>query len=138
MKNLATYLTFDGNCREAMSFYRDCLGAELNMKPFSEAPFDVPADAKDRVLHARLEKGSWLLLASDTLPGMQFQRGDNFSIWVDCEDQHELESFFTALARNGKITMPLDDAFWGARFGMLRDQFGIHWMLALQQPSKTD
>ena len=140
MKEITTYLTFDGNCRQAMSFYEKCLGAELYMMTFSEAPCDLPPagkEAKDRIMHARLSKGQAALMASDTLPGMPFEQGNNFSISINCESLQELEKFFAAFGENGKVTMPLHDTFWGARFGMLTDQFGVNWMFNFEKPKQA-
>jgi PhnB protein len=134
MKDINAYLTFNGNCREAMTFYQKCLGAELFIMPFSEAPFEVPKEAKDRVLHAKITKGKAVLMASDSMPQQPFQPGTNFSVSIDCENNQEIESYFTALSEKGKITMPLQDAFWGARFGMLTDKFGINWMFNFDKP----
>lgn len=133
MKDINTYLTFDGDCREAMTFYKGCLDAELDIRLFSDIPEEVPAEAKDRVAHARLTKGSAVLMASDTMPGIPFQLGNNFSVSLNCESQREIETFFSALAENGKVTMPLQDVFWGAHFGMLTDRFGINWMFSLEK-----
>lgn len=137
MKEIVTYLNFDGNCRQAMQFYGKCLGAELMLSPFSDAP-GTPPEVKDRIMHARLSKGSSaLLMASDTQPGMPFQPGTNFSVSVHCESVEEIDKFFAALSENGQIAMPLQDTFWGARFGMLKDQFGIHWMFNYEYPKKA-
>src|SRR5262245_31844730 len=116
MKEMITYLNFDGNCREAMTFYERCLGGELQLMPFSEGQFDYPKEAKDRIIHARLARGSAVLMASDTMPGMPFQEGNNFSICINCETLQELEKLFSALGEKGKVTMPLQDTSWGARF----------------------
>lgn len=136
MKEVITYLNFDGDCRAAMEFYKTCLGAELQLMPFSEIPGDFPAKeaAGDRVMHARLTKGSTLLMASDTMPGMPFQQGTNFSVSIGCESLQEIEALFTAMSDKGSVTMPLQDQFWGARFGMLKDQFGVHWMFNFEYP----
>ncbi len=134
MKAVTTYLTFDGNCREAMTFYGNCLGADLHAMPFSDMPGNVPAQAKDRIMHARLIKGTTLLMASDSMPGMPFQQGNNFSVSVECESLEEIERLFAAIGENGAIKMPLQDVFWGARFGMLTDRFGINWMFNFEKP----
>jgi PhnB protein len=134
MKTIDAYLTFDGNCKEAMTFYANCLGAELHLMPFSQTPCDVPADAKERIAHARLSKGQALLMASDTTPGMPLQQGNNFSININCESLAEIEKVFSALGENGKVTVPLHDSFWGARFGMLIDRFGVQWMFNFEKP----
>ncbi len=130
-------MNFNGNCREAMKFYQRCLGGELSIMPFSEAPGDFPKEAKDRVMHARVTKdGTTLLMASDTMPGSNFVQGTNFSISIDCQSAEETDRLFNAFSENGKITMPLQDAFWGARFGILRDQFGINWMFNFEKPKQ--
>jgi len=131
MKEIVTFLHFDGNCREAMQFYKDCFEAELFLLPFSEAPSGLPSpptEALDRIMHATLKKTSTLLMAADILPGAPHQPGDNFAVILDCESLPELEHLFAALAEKGNVTMPLQDTFWGARFGTLTDQFGIRWM----------
>ena len=104
------------------------------MMPFSEAPGNHPPDAKDRIMHARLTNGPAVLMASDTMPGMPFQQGSNFAICVNCQSQEELERFFSAIREKGNVTMPLQDTFWGARFGMLTDQFGVNWMFNFEKP----
>lgn len=134
MKEMTTYLNFDGNAREAMRFYHGCLGGQLLMSPFSEVKLDVPPEAKDRIVHSKLTVGSTTLMASDTLPGMPFHQGNNFSICLSCESSEETERLFTALGSNGTVTMPLQDMFWGARFGMVVDQFGVSWMFNYDKP----
>jgi PhnB protein len=137
MKEFVAYLNFDGNCREAMTFYKKCFDAELHLMPFSEGPGNPPAEAKDRIMHARLQKGSAVLMASDTMPGMTFQQGNNFSIMVPCESVAQVEKLFTAFSENGKITMPVQETFWAARFGMLTDQFGVNWMFNVDKPTSA-
>lgn len=136
MKSLVTYLTFDGNCAKAMKFYQTCLKADLQMMPFSEMPGEVKPDAKDRIMHARLTKGSATLMASDTMPGHPFSQGTNFSISIDCESKQEVDELYKALLQDGKATMPASETFWGAYFGMLTDQFGVAWMFNYDMPAK--
>ena len=131
---LSTYLTFNGNCREAMTFYEKCLGGELKLMTFGDSPMDVPSGAKERIMHAALMNGDNILMASDTMPGMPFQTGNNFSISLNCKTQIETERLFSVLAEDGKITMPLQETFWAERFGMVTDKFGINWMFNLEKP----
>lgn len=126
MKEITTYLTFNGNCREAMTFYAKCLGSELYMMPFSET--------NNRVMHSRIGKEQALLMASDTMEGHPFTQGNNFSVSIACETTAEQDALFSALSAGGKVTMPLQDTFWNARFGMLTDQFGINWMFNFDKP----
>ena len=105
MKGAITYLNFDGNCRDAMTFYGKCLQADPNFTPFSAGPPELPPVVKtapDRILHAELTSGPVVLMASDTLPGMSFQAGNNFSICIDCETQPEMERLFAALSETAR------------------------------------
>ena len=137
MKAINAYLNFDGNCGEAMSFYAQCLGAELTLQTFADAKMTAAPGAESRIIHARLTKGAQELMASDTMPGMPFNQGNNFSVSIDCESYAEQDRFFRALGAGGRTTMPLQDTFWGARFGMLVDRFGISWMFNCEQPTKS-
>ena len=137
MRAFHTYLNFDGNTREAMTFYQKCLDARLSLQTFRDAKMDVPKGAEDRIVHARLEKGDAILMASDTQPGMPFTPGNNFSISIACDSAAEIEKFFTAFGAGGRVTMPLQDTFWNARFGMLTDRFGVNWMFNYELPKKS-
>jgi PhnB protein len=136
MKAMTAYLNFDGTTSEAMKFYQKCLGGDLYLMPFSEVPGDIPPEAKGRTVHARLAVGPLTVMASDIMPGMPFHQGNNFSICVDCESAEEIERLFGALGTGGKPIMPLHDAFWGARFGMVADKFGVSWMFNFEKPKQ--
>lgn len=134
MKELITYLHFDGQAREAMQFYQKSLGGNLMLQSFAEAKMDVPPESKDRIIHAKLTIGSLTLMASDAVQGQASPKGENFSICVLCESVDETEKLFKGIGQNGKVTLPLQDMFWGARFGMIVDQFGIQWMFNYEKP----
>lgn len=130
MKAVTTYLSFDGDCRRAMSFYRECLGAELELNPYPDASGQPSADPAAKIMHAQLIKaGSPILMASDTPHPGSVRTGSNFSIAIQCSSSDEADRMFAALSRDGEVRMPLTDAPWGARFGMLTDQYGVQWML---------
>jgi PhnB protein len=95
-----------------------------------------PPGSEKRVMHARLTKGSLTLMASDTMPGMPFQQGTNFSLTIECETPQEVDQVFAALSAGGKVTMPVQETFWAKRFGMLTDKFGVNWMLDLEKPQQ--
>ena len=129
MKEINAYLTFDGNCAEAMKFYQKCLKADLQIMPFSEMPGGkFPPGSKDRIMHARLHKGNAILMASDTMPGHPFKPGNNFSVSINCETKKEVDEYSSALKESGQVTMPAQETFWGAYFGMVTDKFGTNWM----------
>jgi len=134
MKDMSTYLTFDGNCRQAMEFYKKCLGGELFFMPVGESPVEAPKEAKDRIMHASLKIGSISLLAADSWMNQPLHTGNNFAICIVPESLQETKRLFAALSENGKVGMELQDTFWGAHFGMVVDQFGISWMLNFENP----
>lgn len=130
MKNLNVYLTFSGNCREALNFYKESLNGEIaSLQTFGQAPMPVPDEQKDRVMHAEFRAENVYFMASDGMPGQPVDAGHNISLSLNMDNEKEQEEVFHRLSEGGRVTMPLQDTFWGARFGMLRDKFGIHWML---------
>ena len=134
MNSMTPYLNFDGRTREAMTFYQQCLGGELNIQTFKDAHMDN-GDPKlaERVVHATLRNGKAVLMASDTQPGHPFQQGNNLWVNVDCS-VNELDGFYKKLVQGGKAQMEPQDTFWGARFGMLTDRFGVNWMFNAEKP----
>jgi PhnB protein len=134
MTALVPYLNFDGNCREAMTFYKTCLGADLHLITLGEMDGKTPDAIKDRIMHASLTKGSVSLMASDIMPDMPFQKGTNFSVSVHPESVEEIERVWKAFRDGATIQQKLDDAPWGARFGMLVDKFGVRWMFNYEYP----
>jgi len=135
VKAFLPYLNFDGNTREAMTFYQKCLGAQLEIQTFGDMKAPFPGQ-ENSVMHARLSKGSAVLMASDPMPGTPVLVGNNVWITQDCESVEEIERLFVAFGEGGTVIMPLADQFWGARFGMLTDKFGINWMFNHELPGK--
>jgi len=136
MKNATPYLFFNGNCRQALDFYKKVFGGELHVMTYADAPKEagagnMPEEMKSKVMHAKLTRGNFGFMASDTTEGANF--GDNVYLCVDCESVAEIETLFKSLSEKGKVEMPLNDTFWGARFGTITDQFGIGWMLNFQK-----
>jgi PhnB protein len=129
MAQINAYINFNGNAREAMNFYKECFGGELVMQKVAESPMaaQLPAAIANKILHSYLNSNGIILMASDCM-GETITEGDNIWLNVDCNSDEEIETYFDALARNGKITEPLHQTFLGATFGVLTDQFGINWM----------
>jgi PhnB protein len=130
MKSTTTYLHFNGNCRSAMTFYRDCFGGELEVTPYADAAGTPNTDPNARVQHSKIAReGQPLLMASDNPPGSDASsQGNSCSVFIDCSSNGELDTLFTALSQNGKVTVPPGD-FPNGRFGMCDDSFGISWIL---------
>ena len=139
--SLSTYLTFDGNCREAFEFYRSVFGGEFqSFQTFADAPPDmpVPEGEKDRVMHVSLPVGSSVLMGSDSATGFgpPVVVGNNFSISIEGESREHVDRVFAALSAGGKVVMPLEETFWGAYFGLWTDKFGINWMASYTLPTE--
>lgn len=126
---LITYLTFAGNCEEAMNFYKEALGAEILLfSRMGDSPMEIAENLKGKIMHARMQIGENELYMSDTFDPSSISQGNNVSLSIQTDDTIQLEKLFNSLSAGGKVTMPLADAFWGARFGMFVDKFGINWM----------
>jgi len=127
---LITYVTYAGNCEEAINFYKEALGAEvIQMSRMGDSPMKIAEILKDKIMHARLKIGENVLYMSDTFDPSSVKQGNNVSLSIQIDDTAELEKLFNKLSEGGTVKMPLEDTFWGARFGMFVDKFGIHWML---------
>ncbi|MBK0402121.1 VOC family protein [Adhaeribacter sp. BT258] len=133
MAHLTPYLAFNGNCREAMEFYKTVFGGELQIQTFGQAPVNASEADKSRVMHAQLSSGNFMLMASDGMPDRPVKFGDSVSLSVHTQSKDETDALFKKLSEGGTITMPLENTFWGAYFGMLIDKFGIHWLFNFQQ-----
>jgi len=134
---LNAYLSFNGNCEEAFQFYAQCFGAKIEaMFPHEGTPAaeHVPPEWRSKIMHARLSIGSTVLMGSD-VPPQHFKQPSGFSVNIAVNDVAEAERIFQALAENGTVHQPLQQTFWAARFGMLRDRFGIPWMINCEQAS---
>lgn len=131
MQTLNPYLNFNGQCEAAFKFYEQCFGGKnLALMRFGESPManDVPADFRDKIMHAHLNIGDTALLGSDA-PPERFQKPQGFYVCYGLNDPAEAERVFKALSENGQVQMPLQETFWAPRFGMLMDRFGIQWMI---------
>jgi PhnB protein len=131
MAKLNPYLTFEGNCREAMTFYRDCFGGELKIMTVGESPAaaGMPKESHGDVMHARLESGPIVLMASDRLSPEKAVMGNCDALLVDCASGEEIESLFGKLSRGGVVNSALKKEFWGATYGDITDRFSFRWML---------
>ena len=138
---ISTYLTFDGQAREAFTFYQQVLGGTLELFSFGQAPDaeQFPVDYHDRIMHTCLTLGEQRLMASDTLPG-EFCGGAVYegikgcSISLHPDSVAEGERLFNVLSEGGQVVMPMDKTFWAERFGLCTDRFGVSWMVNCEQP----
>lgn len=139
MQAIIPYLTFKGDCKEAMEFYANCFQGKVEqVSTFSEMKMEVADEFKDKIMHATLKAGDLIIMFSDAIHATEATvKGNSISLSLNFEDKESIQKTFAALEDGGKATMPLQDTSWGAYFGMLSDKFGFHWMLNYDYP-KSD
>jgi PhnB protein len=127
MSKINAYINFKNNCREAMTFYKECIGGELQLIVVNESPMKdmFPPHLQDLILHADLTKGDLTLLGSD-MPNDT--KGDDgpVSLMLACDTKAELLSYFDKLGKGGKVVHPVETFFAGT-MGNLMDKFGMRW-----------
>ena len=125
------YLSFSGDCKEALTYYRDVLGGEIvSMETYAGSPMADMAgpDWQDKIMHGGLETGGLTLMGSDVTPD-RYEKPQGCHLSISVDDPAEADRIFAALAESGEIVMPIDTTFWAERFGMLTDRFGQQWMV---------
>ena len=131
MAELTPFVRFDdGKCREAMEFYKKIFGGELTFMTLKESPMakDFPAEKHGLIMHSELKNGKMSFSGSDMMRDKAVI-GDNVGMSLNCESEQEIRDIFAKLSVGGDVFCPLEDAFWGALFGMVTDKYGIEWML---------
>lgn len=140
MKGVHVYLNFDGETERAFEFYRSVFGGEFSsFNRFGGMPGgdQFSAAEQNRIMHVSLPLGGgYILMGSDTLPSMGhvLNRGNNYYVSLTPENREHAQALFKGLSVNGSVEMELQDTFWGAYFGSFRDQFGVGWMINLDNP----
>ena len=131
MPQLDAYLTFDGNCADAMRFYERTLGGKLSLMTHADSPMaaQTPPGSADRIMHARLDFDGGMVMASDWMAGQPYGGMKGFSLSLIYPTAAEARRMFDTLAQGGQVTMPMDKTFWAEAFGMLVDRFGTPWMV---------
>ncbi len=126
---LTPYLHFAGNAAEALDFYAAAFGGEVTMRStYGDSPMPTDEDWKDKLMHARLVFGDNMIMLSDSFKGQLPLKTGNVQLSLEISDAAKIDTIFNAMAEGGTVTMPLQEQFWGAKFGMLLDKFGISWM----------
>ena len=134
------YLSFNGQCEAAFTFYEQCLGARLGaIFRYAGSPMadQVPAGWQDKIMHGSLTVGGQVLMGGDVAPD-SYEEPQGFSLSIQIKDTGEAERIFHELARDGTVRVPLDRTFWAARFGMVVDRFGIPWLVNCEESDQPD
>jgi PhnB protein len=128
------YLVFNGNCREAAEFYAKVFKTEApQIMTFGESPqnpeYPLPEEAKDLVMHTRLNIDGSNVMFSDNFPGQPFVEGNNVTLALISKNMDDLKSWYEQLKVGGTVVMELQETFWSKLYGQVTDKFGIHWQL---------
>lgn len=132
MKSIDAYLTFNGNCREAMTFYQKCLGGTLRFQTIGESPLSekLPRKMKACILHATLSNGSLLLTGTDIVLEDGLIKGNAVALVLHCHAEKEIRACYKKLSVKGTPTQPLKKTIHGGLFGGLTDKYGNNWLLS--------
>lgn len=130
--NCGVYLSFDGNCEEAILYYKTIFDGNIQfMMRYSEGPpaYSSPT-IENKIMHATLTFGNDCEIKASDSFSMPLHKGNNFHVSILADDEKSASSYFKGLSENGQITMPFDDVFWGGKFGSVIDKFGVQWMIS--------
>src|SRR6266498_5946653 len=132
MTAISAYLTFDGNCREALAFYKECFGGELTIETVKGSPMEShwPKEVQNNILHSSLISETITILASDMVEQNGLTVGNNVTLALACKTDPEIEIYFQKLSQDGTIKYPLHN-FYSGKIGGIIDKFGINWFLKL-------
>jgi len=138
MTKIITYLNFFGNTRDAMTFYKECLGGELTLQTVGDSPVadQMPVELRNQILHSQLVKDGIVIMAADAKDA-DLTIGNNISLMLNCKSEEEIRTYFSNLSVDGKIEMPLSEQFWGSIYGMLTDKFGVKWRFNYDRPKES-
>jgi PhnB protein len=125
------YLFFDGRCDQAIEFYKKAIGAEVAMlmrwKDSPEKSMCTPAN-ENKVMHSCLKIGDTSVMASDGR-NTGNPKFDGFALSLNVKTDADAATRFKALSDGGEVVMPMCPTFFASSFGMVRDRFGVHWMV---------
>ena len=132
---ISPYLSFNGNCAEAVAFYEKVFGVKANIMRYKDAPpengYQAPTGTENFVMHAQLEIDGEAIMFSDMPPEYPVTVGDNITITVEFGDADVAKAAFELLKADGKVHMELGETFWSKCFGTLTDRFGINWNITI-------
>ena len=131
MTYLNPYLNFNGQCRNALTFYQQCLEGQLELQKVAESPMaaKMPSEKGPLILHGALSKNGHTLLMGSDMIGNALQTGNSIMLCLNCNSDQEINTIFDRLSAGGHVKTPLHQSFWGATYGELKDKFGMDWML---------
>ena len=126
------YLSFDGNCEEAMNFYQQAFGGEFTVvMKYSDGPKEYMAPGSgDKIMHMTLSMKDGAELKASDVFHQPVDKGNAYHVSIGADSEEHGKSMFDALSDGATVTMPYQEVFWGGKFGSLLDKYGIQWMIS--------
>lgn len=135
---ITPYLTFNGNCAQAIDLYEKAFDVKAKVMKYSDAPpaegYAPAPGTENFVMHACLtNRDDYTVFLSDMPPDMPTAFGNGMSISMELDSADAVKFAFDTLKEGGMVTMELQKTFWSSLFGSLEDQFGVNWMLSIKE-----
>lgn len=132
---ISPYVSFSGNCAEAVAFYERAFNVKAEIMRYKDAPpdngYQTPEGTENLVMHAQFELGGEIVMLCDTPPEYPVKSGENIAIMVEFDDTDTAKAAFEALKEGGEVGMEIQETFWSKCFGSLTDKFGINWNISI-------
>lgn len=136
MLGVKPYLSFDGNCEDAINFYATCLkGTVIFSQKYGDSPM-AQEGINDKIMHCSLQVGDSVIMAADAMGEHAAKVGNNISLAVGSDDVEAADKMFHDMSDGGTVIMPMQETFWAKRFGMLTDKWGVNWMFNCDKPKE--
>ena len=129
---LVAYLMFEGQAKEAMDFYKKIFSGDLVSQTYSEIP-DYKGDQPDNIMHAQLDCAGFSIMASDNMGQDPTRLGNQICLTFVSDEEKRMNEYFLALSNGGKVIDELSEKFWGDKFGVVEDKYGITWMFNISK-----
>jgi len=135
---ISPYISFNGNCEEAVLFYEKAFNVKAEISRYKDAPkendYQVQEGTENLIMHAQFELNGEMIMFADMPPEYPVTTGNNIAITAEFENTESAKSVFDALKEGGNVTMELQETFWSKCFGSLIDKFGIYWNISIGCP----
>ena len=135
---ISPYISFSGNCEEAIAFYEKAFNVKVEIMRYKDAPpdsgYETPKGTENLVMHAQFELGGEIVMLCDTPPEYPVTSGNNIAIMAEFDNAETAKKMFEALKEGGEVGMEIQETFWSKCFGSLTDKFGINWNISIGCP----
>ncbi|MDR0272768.1 MAG: VOC family protein [Clostridiales bacterium] len=137
---ICPYISFNGNCNEAVAFYENAFNVKAEISRYKDAPpgngYAPPAETENYIMHAQFEVDGAMIMLCDMPPDSPAKIGDNIAIMAEFDSEEKAKAAFNVLKDGGNVSMEIQETFWSKCFGSLTDKFGINWNISIGCPQE--